>query len=101
MELAASSRICSRENAKSRLGEDVLVEQVGAEHGGVVGVEGDHEAAFEVLAERVLVEGGAAAGADVGGEVDFEGDLALGEDCGGGRGRAGRRARGRCARRRC
>ena len=30
------------------VGEDVFVEQVGAEHGWVVGVEGDHEAEVEV-----------------------------------------------------
>ena len=59
---------------------DVFVEEVRAEHGGVVGVEGDHEAAFEVFAQGVGLVGGAAAGADVRGEVDFNGDLALGED---------------------
>ncbi len=58
MELAASSRICSRVKCELALDEDVLVEQVGAEHGWVVGVEREHEAAFEVLADGVLFEAG-------------------------------------------
>ena len=38
------------------MGEEVFVEEVGAEHGRVVGVEGDHEAGVEVVAEGVGVE---------------------------------------------
>ena len=60
--------------------EEVFVEQRGAEHGWVVGVEGDYEAAVEVHVHRVGIDGGAAAGAEVGGEVEFEGDLAFGEE---------------------
>ena len=63
-----------------RVGEGVLVEQAGAEHGWVVGVEGDHEAEVEVGAQGVVVKGGAAAGAEVGGDADLDGELALGED---------------------
>ena len=62
------------------VGEDVLVEQVGAEHGRVVGVERDHQAGVEVAAQRMGGVAGAAAGADVGGHVDLDGDLAFGED---------------------
>ena len=60
--------------------EHVLVEQGGAEHGGIVGVEGDHEAAVEVEVDRVGIDGGAATGAEVGGDVELERDLALGEE---------------------
>ena len=60
-----------------RVGEGVLVEQGGAEHGRVVGVEGDHEAEVEVGAQGVVVERGAAAGAEVGGDADLDGELAL------------------------
>ncbi len=62
------------------MGEEIFVEEVGAEEGWVVGVEGDHEAFFEVAADGVGVEGGAAAGAEVAGDVELEGDLAFGED---------------------
>jgi hypothetical protein len=62
------------------LDEDVFVEEVGAEHGWIVGVDGDHEAGVEVVGEGVFVEAGTAAGADVRGDVDLDGDLALGED---------------------
>ena len=62
--------------AEVGVGEGVLVEQVGAEHGRVVGVEGDHEAEVEVGAQGVVVERGAAAGAEVGGDVELDGDLA-------------------------
>ena len=66
--------------AEVGVGEGVLVEQAGAEHGRVVGVEGDHEAEVEVGAQGVVVERGTAAGAEVGGDVDLDGDLALGKD---------------------
>ena len=66
--------------AEVGVGEGVLVEQGGAEHGWVVGVDGDHEAEVEVGAQGVVVQRGAAAGAQVGGDVDLDGDLALGED---------------------
>ena len=66
--------------AEVGVGEGVLVEQAGAEHGRVVGVEGDHEAEVEVGAQGVVVEGGAAAGAQVGGDADLDGELAGGED---------------------
>ena len=62
------------------VGEEIFVEKVGSEEGWVVGVEGDHQALFEVAADGVGVEGGAAAGAEVAGDVELEGDLALGED---------------------
>ena len=62
------------------VGKEVFVEEIGAEEGWVVGVEGDHEAFVEVEADGVVVEGGATAGAEVAGDVEFEGDLALGED---------------------
>jgi hypothetical protein len=62
------------------VGEEVLVEEGGAEEGWVVGVEGDHEALFEVVAGGVIEEGRTTAGAQVRGDVEFEGDLALGED---------------------
>ena len=62
------------------LDEDVLVEERGAEHGRVVGVDGQEKAFFEVTASRMLGGRWAAAGAEVGGEVDLDGDLALGED---------------------
>jgi len=56
------------------MGQQVLAGDVGAEECGVVGVEGDEQAGIEVLAEGVLGEGGADAGADVRGGVEFEGD---------------------------
>lgn len=62
------------------LDQDVLGEQVTAEHRWVVGVEREHQAALEVLADGVLVECGATAGAEVRGDVQLEGDLALGQD---------------------
>ena len=62
------------------MGEDVFVEEVGAEHGWVVGVEGDEEAGVEVAADGVFGEGGAASGADVGCDVELDGDLLFGEN---------------------
>ena len=62
------------------MGEEIFVEEIGAEEGWVVGVEGDHEAFLEVAAGGVGVERGATAGAQVAGDVELEGDLALGED---------------------
>ncbi len=62
------------------MGEQVFVKEIGAEEGRVVGVEGDHEAFFEIELDGVRVDGGAAAGADVAGDVDLEGNLALGEN---------------------
>ena len=55
--------------AEGAVGEEVLVEDGGAEEGWVVGVEGDHEALVEVAADGVVGdtgpsgESGAAAGA--------------------------------------
>ena len=46
-----------------------LVDEIGAEEGGVVGVEGDEEAEVEILAQGMVGERGADAGADVGGGV--------------------------------
>src|SRR5664279_5187513 len=51
--------------AEVGVGEGVLVEEARAEHGWVVGVEGDHETEVEVCAQGVVVERGAAAGAQV------------------------------------
>ena len=65
--------------AEVLLGEDIFLEQVGAEHGRIVGVEGDHEPGVEVAAEGMRVQRGAAAGAEVGGDVDLQRDLTLGE----------------------
>jgi len=62
------------------VGEEIFVEEIGAEEGWVVGVEGDHEAFFEVAADRVVFKRWATAGAEVAGDVELEGDLALDED---------------------
>jgi hypothetical protein len=62
------------------VGEQVFVEEVGAEEGRVVGVEGDHEALFEIELDGVGVDGVATTGADVAGDIELEGDLALGEN---------------------
>ena len=56
------------------MGEGVFVRQIGAEECGVVGVEGDQKAKVEVPAEGVLREGGADAGAHIGGRIELEGD---------------------------
>ena len=62
------------------MGEQVFVEERGAEEGWVVGVEGDHEAFFEVELDGVGIERGTATGAEVAGDVELERDLALSED---------------------
>ena len=54
------------------VGEEELVGEIGAEEGGIVGVERDQQAAIEVLAQGVGGEGGADAGADVGCGVQFK-----------------------------
>jgi hypothetical protein len=66
------------------VGEDVLVEEVGAGPGEAseLGVEGDEEAGVEVGAERVAGERRTTSGADVGGDVDLHGNLLFGEDWG-------------------
>ena len=56
--------------------EQELVGQIGAEDGRVVGVEGDQETAVEVGAQGMSGEGGADAGADVGGGIEFDGSAA-------------------------
>jgi hypothetical protein len=55
------------------MGEEELVGEVGGEEGGIVGVEGDQEAAIEVAAEGMGGEGRTDAGADIGGGVELEG----------------------------
>lgn len=66
--------------------EEIFVEEVGAEEGRVVGVEGDHQAFFEIAADGmvgdagILGERGTAAGAEIAGDVELEGNLALDED---------------------
>ena len=51
------------------VGEEVLVGYIGAEEGGIVGVEGDQQAGIEVAAQRVGRKGRADAGADIGSGV--------------------------------
>lgn len=58
----------------------VFALEIAEEERGVVGVEGDEEAGVEIASEGVVFETEAAAGFEVGGDADFEGDLALGED---------------------
>ena len=55
--------------------EKKFVGEIGAEEGGIVGVERDQQAAIEVFAEGMVSEGRADAGADVGGGVQFEGNV--------------------------
>src|SRR5579863_7939789 len=62
---------------ESILRELVFAVQGGAEEGGVVGVEGDHHALVEVTSHGMLGDGGADSGAEVTGEADFDGNLAL------------------------
>ena len=65
MEFAASWRSSSRVNALLGVGQQVFVGDIGAEEGGVVGVERDQQAGIEVAAQRVSGEGRADAGADI------------------------------------
>ena len=68
------------------MGEEIFVEEIGAEEGWVVGVEGDHQAIFEVAADGVIGNVGiagerrAAAGAEVARDVEFKRNLAFDED---------------------
>ena len=62
------------------LGGFVFVFEIAVEKGWIVGVECDHEAGIEVAAEGVIFDERAAAGAQVGCDADFEGNLALGEE---------------------
>jgi len=62
------------------VGQQVFVEEIGSEEGWVVGVEGDHEAFFEVELDRMGVDGGTTTCAEIAGDVELEGDLALDED---------------------
>src|SRR5579863_7385606 len=50
-----------------------------AEHGGIVGVERDHDAMIKITFCRMIDEVGAKAGAEVAGEADFYRNLALAE----------------------
>src|SRR6266853_668398 len=50
-----------------------------AEHSGIVGVERDHEAVVKILFYRMLCDRLAAACAQVAGNADFDGNLALGQ----------------------
>ena len=52
--------------------KQVFAGQVGAEKGGVVGVEGDEQTQIEAAAQWVRGKRGADAGADVGSGVEFE-----------------------------
>ncbi len=56
--------------------EQELVGEIGAEEGGIVGVERDQQAEIEVVAQGMGGKGGADAGADVGGGVQLEGNAA-------------------------
>ena len=72
MELAASWRSSSRCESLLGMREQELVGEIGAEKGGIVGVEGNEQAEIEVAAQRMVGKGGADAGADVGGGVQLE-----------------------------
>jgi hypothetical protein len=60
--------------------EDVLLEQIRTEEGRVIGIKRNHQPLFEVAANGMGIEGEAAAGSEVGGDIELEWDLALGED---------------------
>jgi hypothetical protein len=55
------------------MGEEELVREIGAEECGIVGVDGDEEAAIKVAAEGMRGERGADAGANVGSRVELKG----------------------------
>src|ERR1035441_235315 len=57
----------------------VLVDQRGAKHGGVVGVERQHKTLVEIAAHGVLRQLRTASRAQVAGDADFDWDLAAGE----------------------
>ena len=65
--------------SESILRELIFAGECCAEHGGVIAVERDHDAVIEIALYWMLVEIGAKAGAEVAGEADFHGNLALGK----------------------
>ncbi len=65
--------------SESILRELIFAGECCAEHGGIVAVERDHDAVIEIALYRMLVEIRAKAGAEVAGEADFHGNLALGQ----------------------
>src|SRR5690606_21220856 len=65
--------------AEQARGDRVLVVEVGAEHGRVVGVDGDQDAGPGEVLQRVLVEVRHRAGGDVGGGADLQRDAPLGQ----------------------
>ena len=85
---------------KSLLGvrEQELVGEIGAEEGGIVGVERHQQAEIEVAAQRMVGKGGAYAGADVGGGVQLERGAPRSLTLGGDSSPESPRVRGRCAR---
>ena len=58
------------------VGEEELAGEIGTEECGIVGVERNEKGAVEVMAQGVGGEGGADAGANVGGRVQFQGNAA-------------------------
>lgn len=56
------------------VGKPIFVGEVGAEEGGIVGIESDQEAHVEEAPQGMSGEGGANAGADIGGGVQFKTD---------------------------
>src|ERR1019366_1958051 len=64
---------------KRLLNQTVLLDQRCTKHGGIVGVEGEHQALIEVAAHRMLREFGAAARPQIAGHADFNRNLALGQ----------------------
>ena len=57
------------------VGEQVLMRDIGAEESGIVGIERNQETGIEVVAQWVVSEGCADAGADVRGWIELQRDL--------------------------
>src|SRR5690242_9277456 len=62
---------------KSVLCQQVFVNQRSAEHGGIVGVQRNHESVIEIGAQRVLLDRSAAARPQIAGQADFDRNLPL------------------------
>ena len=53
------------------MSQEELVREIGAEESGIVGVNGDEEAAIEVAAEGMGGKGGTDTSADIGGGIEL------------------------------
>src|SRR5579863_144600 len=57
----------------------ILMEQRSSEHGGIVAIQGDHQALIEIVAHGMIGQGLTRPGAEIAGDANLDRDLTPGE----------------------